>query len=186
MSDKINYSTNKEINGRAYFNSPAQSLADFVCKKEYDSYRFSNRKGFLNSEIFIEKILQKGSIYTPTKYDIKRNIGNLQYDLEKNIIIFQRRIEKPNKKEFKTDFDCLLYFSIQYEFYQYLRDFDLIEIYTIERKIRHKTNYKYTIKKCAADKNGLKKEIPGYGILFFIPRNDFHCLEIEHKRKVRK
>jgi len=177
MPDSIDYSTKVIIDGKEYFQSPAQSLAKFLCNNKHNGFRFTKHDGFLNSVLYIELLLQQGNIFTAEKYTLKRNIGNLLYILNRNQICFLRTLDKPEKFDINLD----NYLAVQYEVFKYLRNTDLIEFDIIERKIRHKERFIYRILKLNALKNGFKRDIKGFGSLFFIPKTDFACRKSNKK-----
>ena len=178
MEDFIDFSTTVNINGFDFFKSPAHTLASYICNKKYNGFRFSKENGFMNSLLYIEFLVQKGDLFIAEKYSEKKYIGNLLYLIDKDQICFRRDIVKREKIDINFD----NYFAIQYELFNCLRDTDLIEISTNERKIRHKEEFIYRITKHNALKNGIKN----FGLIFFIPKTDFTCRKKEEIQKNSK
>lgn len=190
--DGLFYQTDVIIDGRSYFQSLAHQLADFICKKQYDEFRLTNEKGFLNATVYLERVIQQGGFFTSTKYAEKQCIGMLLYDIENNRLTLRKTNVNTEVHEFHADEkrnmnDC---FGVQYEIFKYLRDGDIIQIHTVERKVRHKKKYIYSITKLKAVRNGRFLHFKGYGTQFFIPKEDFKCIEKEltkeTKRQIRK
>ena len=77
-------------------------------------------------------------------------------------------------------------FGVQYEIFKYLRDNDIIQIHTVERKVRKKQRYVYTITKFKAVKSGRFLHFIGYGTQFFIPKSEFKCVEDNSPRKRKR
>lgn len=176
-SDKIDFETNVIIDGREYWRSPAQHLADYIVKQQYDGFRYSVEYGFSSAEIFVEILKRSGSLFESELWSKKRSLGVLYFDIEKNRIVLRKTIIDVDKHEFykdkkQTD-EC---FGVQYDIFRYLRDTDLIEIYAIERKVRHKEKLSYITSKLNAVRSGCFLNIEGYGIQFFIPKSAFKCI----------
>lgn len=179
MSENIDLTTTTYIDGKKYFVSPAQTLAKNICAKNYDIYRLTKEDGFISSTIFYEKILQKGSCFVAAKYAAKKEIGVLYFDLNKSHIVFRKDIQDIKKHEFKADLILDDFFYVFDDVFKLLRDEDLVEIRTFERKIRHKEKFVYKILKKNAKEKGLKKWIDGIGYMFFIPKNSFVCVKYQ-------
>lgn len=142
--------------------------------------------------IYLERVIQPGTYFSSTKYAPKQCIGVLIYDLEKNRTILKKTNVNSEIHEFHADSkrnmdEC---FGVQYELFKYLKDDDLIQIHTIERKVRHQQRFTYVINKLKAIKNGRFLHFKGYGTQFFIPKADFKCIEgkkvTKHKDKKKK
>ena len=186
--DEIAFTTDVEKDGKQYFQSLAHQLAGHICKKEYEEFRLTCEYHFLSATIYLERILSKGGWFSSTKYDEKKCIGVLLFDIETNRITLRKTNVEPEKHEFHKDEkrqmnEC---FGVSYEIFKYLRDNDLIQIHTIERKVRHHQRYTYTISKLKAVRNGRFLHFKGYGIQFFIPKADFKCVEGEVVKNKRK
>lgn len=179
MSENINLTTSINIDGKEYFISPAQTLAKKICAKDYDTYRLTKEDGFISSTIFYERIIQKGSCFVSAKYAAKKEIGVLYWDVNKSHIVFRKDIQDVKKHEFKADMILDDYFYVFDDIYKLLRDEDLIEIRTFERKIRHKEKFVYRILKKNAEEKGFKKIIDGIGTMFFIPKTAFVCVKYQ-------
>lgn len=186
--DEIAFTTDVEKDGKQYFQSLAHQLAGHICKKEYEEFRLTCEYHFLSATIYLERILSKGGWFSSTKYDEKKCIGVLLFDIDTNRITLRKTNVEPEKHEFHKDEkrqmnEC---FGVSYEIFKYLRDNDLIQIHTIERKVRHHQRYTYTISKLKAVRNGRFLHFKGYGIQFFIPKADFKCVEGEIVKNKRK
>lgn len=186
--DEIAFTTDVEKDGKQYFQSLAHQLAGHICKKEYEEFRLTCEYHFLSATIYLERILSKGGWFSSTKYDEKKCIGVLLFDIGTNRITLRKTNVEPEKHEFHKDEkrqmnEC---FGVSYEIFKYLRDNDLIQIHTIERKVRHHQRYTYTISKLKAVRNGRFLHFKGYGIQFFIPKADFKCVEGEIVKNKRK
>lgn len=186
--ENLNFNPDVIIDGRSYYFSPAQQLSSHICKKTYDEFRLTQEWNHLSSAIYLERVIQKGGWFGSTKYAPKQCIGVLYYDLDKNRIILRKTNVKPEIHEFHKDEKRQMNerFGVSYEIFKYLRDSDLIQIHTIERKVRHQQRYTYTISKLKAVKNGRFLHFKGYGIQFFIPKADFKCVEGEIVKNKKK
>lgn len=167
------------INGRSFFYSPAQQLAKYICQKDYEGFRLSYENGFTSATVYFEQVVKEGTYFSAPKFGEKKCIGVLYYDLDKNRITLKKTNVNLEQHEFHADAkrgmdDC---FGVQYEIFKYLRDPDLIQICTVERQVRHKQQFTYTITKSKAAKNGRFLQFKGCGIQFFIPKADFHKIE---------
>lgn len=186
--ENLNFNPDVIIDGRSYYYSPAQQLGNHICKKEYKEFRLSQEWQHLSATIYLERLLVEGNYFCSAKYAPKQCIGVLMYDPDTNRIILRKtnvntEIHEFHKDEKRKMDEC---FGISYEIFKYLRDNDLIQIHTIERKIRHQQRYTYTITKLKAVRNGRFLHFKGYGIQFFIPKADFKCLEggvVKNKKK---
>ena len=186
--ENLNFNPDVIIDGRSYYFSPAQQLASHICKKTYKEFRLSQEWNHLSASIFLERLISEGSWFSSPKYAPKHCIGVLLYDIDTNRIILRKtnvntEIHEFHKDEKRQMDEC---FGISYEIFKYLRDSDLIQIHTIERKVRHQQRYVYTISKLKAVRNGRFLHFKGYGIQFFIPKADFKCVEggiVKNKKK---
>lgn len=186
--ENLNFNPDVIIDGRSYYFSPAQQLASHICKKTYKEFRLSQEWNHLSASIFLERLISEGSWFSSPKYAPKQCIGVLLYDIDTNRIILRKtnvntEIHEFHKDEKRQMDEC---FGISYEIFKYLRDSDLIQIHTIERKVRHQQRYVYTISKLKAVRNGRFLHFKGYGIQFFIPKADFKCVEggiVKNKKK---
>jgi len=186
--ENLNFNPDVIIDGRSYYFSPAQQLASHICKKTYKEFRLSQEWNHLSASIFLERLISEGSWFSSPKYAEKQCIGVLLYDIDTNRIILRKtnvntEIHEFHKDEKRQMDEC---FGISYEIFKYLRDSDLIQIHTIERKVRHQQRYVYTISKLKAVRNGRFLHFKGYGIQFFIPKADFKCVEggiVKNKKK---
>lgn len=186
--ENLNFNPDVIIDGKQYYFSPAQQLASHICKKNYEEFKLTQEWNHLSASIFLERILVPGGYFSSPKYAPKQCIGVLYYDIDKNQIILRKTNVNTEIHEFHKDDkrqmdEC---FGISYEIFKYLRDGDLIQIHTIERKVRHQQRYTYTITKLKAVKNGRFLHFKGYGIQFFIPKADFKCVEgsvVKNKKK---
>lgn len=186
--ENLNFSPDVVIDGRSYYFSPAQQLSSHICKKEYEEFRLSQEWQHLSATIYLERILVPGGFFSSAKYAEKQCIGVLLWDIDKNRIILRKtnvntEIHEFHKDEKRKMDEC---FGIQYEIFKYLRDSDLIQIHTVERKVRHKQRYIYTISKLKAVRNGRFLHFKGYGIQFFIPKADFKCVEGSVVKETKK
>lgn len=186
--ENLNFSPDVIIDGRSYYFSPAQQLSSHICKKQYEEFRLSQEWQHLSATIYLERILVPGSFFSSPKYAEKQCIGVLLWDIDKNRIILRKtnvntEIHEFHKDEKRKMDEC---FGIQYEIFKYLRDSDLIQIHTVERKVRHKQRYIYTISKLKAVRNGRFLHFKGYGIQFFIPKADFKCVESGVVKETKK
>ena len=187
--DEIVFTTDVEKDGKQYFQSLAHQLAGHICKKEHEEFRLTCEFHFLSATIYLERILSKGGWFSSTKYDEKKCIGVLLFDIDTNRITLRKTNVEPEKHEFHKDEkrqmdDC---FGVQYEIFKYLRDSDLIHIYTIERPVRKKIRVLYAISKLKAVRNGRFLHFKGWGTQFFIPKADFKRTELgEYKEKRKK
>jgi len=184
-SNEINFETDVIIDGKQYWQSPAQELAKYICKKNYDEFRLTAEYGFSHASVFMERILTPGTFFSAPKYSEKKCIGMLLFDIEQNKITLRKTMVDTDKHEFHADEkrgmdDC---FGVQYDIFKYLRDSDLIEIHAIERKVRHKEKFVYVINKLKAVRKGRFLHFNGYGTQFFIPKAEFKCYE---KGKVKE
>lgn len=170
---EIGYTTEIIKDGRTYFQSLAQQLAAFVCKKEYEDYKLTAEYGFTNAQIYIETILDKGSWFSSPKFGPKKCIGVLLYDIELNRITLRKTNVNREIHEFHADGDLDDCFGIQYDIFQYLRDGDLIQIHTVENVGKVKTAFCYTITKSKAARKGRFLQFKGQGKQFFIPIAEF-------------
>lgn len=174
--DKINFTTDVVIDGKTYFQSLAHQLAAYVCKKEYDNFRLRNKKGFMNAEIYMEEIIVKGGFFFSERLGKKFKICDLNYNVDKDRIAYiQQDYENSEESLF-----------IQYEIFKYLRDFDLIQINTIERKVCHKSLCVYRILKHNALNCGHLVNTEKHGKKFVIPKSKFNCEIKVIKKKTRK
>lgn len=176
--DVIHFSTNVIINGCVYYQSLAQQLAKHICCKKYDEFRLTCDFGWMDATIYMERLLRAESPFGSAKYDAKKCIGVLLFDIETNKITLQKTAVKTEIHEFHADEkrgmdDC---FGVQYEIFKYLRDSDIIRIVATERKVRHKEQFIYTITKMKALQKGRFLHFNGYGTQFFIPKAEFKCL----------
>lgn len=186
--ENLNFNPDVIIDGKSYYFSPAQQLANHICKKEYEEFRLTQEWKHLSASIFLERVLVPGGFFCSTKYAPKQCIGVLLFDMDSNRIILRKtnvntEIHEFHKDEKRKMNEC---FGVSYEIFKYLRDGDLIQIHTIERKVRHQQRYTYTITKLKAVKNGRFLHFKGYGIQFFIPKADFKCVEgsvVKNKKK---
>lgn len=186
--ENLNFNPDVIIDGRSYYFSPAQQLASHICKKTYKEFRLTQEWNHLAASIFLERLVSEGGWFSSPKYAPKQCIGVLLYDIDTNRIILRKtnvntEIHEFHKDEKRQMDEC---FGISYEIFKYLRDSDLIQIHTIERKVRHQQRFVYTISKLKAVRNGRFLHFRGYGIQFFIPKADFKCVEggiVKNKKK---
>lgn len=174
--DKINFTTDVVIDGKTYFQSLAHQLAAHVCNKEYDNFRLSFNAGFMHAEIFLEEILIKGGFFYSERLGEKFKIGDITYDVNTDRMKFIQQDSNENGE----------FLSVQYEIFQHLRKFDLIQINTIERKVRHKSLCVYRILKHNALNCGHLVNTEKHGKKFVIPKSKFNCEIKVIKKKTRK
>ena len=187
-SDKIDFETKVIIDGREYWRSPAQYLANYIVKQQYDGFRYSVEYEFSSAKLFIEILKRPGSFFESELWSEKRCLGVLLFDVEKNRITLRKTMVDVDKHEFHKDEkrqmdEC---FGVQYDIFRYLRDTDLIEIHAIERKVRHKEKLVYIISILHAVRSGRFLHFKGYGIQFFIPKSAFKCFskgKVKEKKK---
>lgn len=171
----------------------ALQIAKHITAKEYKEFRLTYEANSYGTcvSIYYERVLQEGGFFSSTKYAPKQCIGVLVCDIEKNRVILRKtnvntEIHEFHKDEKRQMNEC---FGVSYEIFKYLRDNDLIIICTVERKVRHKQRFTYTITKFKAVRNGRFLHFKGYGIQFFIPKADFKCVEgkrVSNKTKNKK
>ena len=171
--NEINYTTNLVKDGRQYFQSLAHQLARHITSKTYDEFRLTAEYGFMDAKIYIEKIITPGSCFVAKKYDAKKCIGVILYDIDTNKMTLRKTNVDRTVHEFHADGDLDACFGVQYEIFKYLRDNDIIQIHTVERVARQKVAFMYRISKIKALKNGRFLHHKGYGTQFFIPVKDF-------------
>ena len=189
--DVIMYQTDVIINGSMYFQSLAHQLAKHICCRQYDEFRLSCKFGFMDATIYMERLLRPASPFLGAKWDEKKCIGVLYFDIETYQITLQKTAVKTEIHEFHADEkrgmdDC---FGVQYEIFKHLRDGDLIRIIATERKVRHKEVFVYTITKMKALKSGRFLHFNGYGTQFFIPKSEFKCVskgQVKEKKNTNK
>lgn len=170
--ENLNFNPNVIKNGYAFYYSPAQQLASHICQKSREDFRFSKEFNGTSALIFSEKILQKENYFCAAKYSKKQCIGTLLCDINTNQIIYRKSNTDTEIQEFRED-EC---FAVSFEIFKYLRDNDLIQICTIERKIRHRQHYTYTTTKLKAASNGTSIYCDDLGIQFLIPKPVFKCV----------
>ena len=183
--DEIGYTTEIIKNGCSYFQSLAQQLAAYVCKKDYEDYKLTAEYYWLSAAIYIESLLVPGSWFSSPKYSEKKCIGHLLYDIDLNRITLRKTNVNREIHEFHADGDLDDCFGIQYDIFQYLRDGDLIQIHTVETVKRVKTAFCYTITKSKAARKGRFLQFKGQGKQFFIPIAEFKKSEGKRVRKKR-
>ena len=172
QTEIIEYTTNIEQDGKTYFQSLAHQLADYVCSREYDDFKFTAEKGFTSAKIFIEKA-QAAGLFSFEKSNGKKCIGVILFDVENNRMILRKTGVNREIHEFHADGkldDC---FGVQYEIFKYLRDGDIIQVHSSEIEGRKKVPYVYRITKIKALRNGRFLHFKGHGTQFFIPVADF-------------
>lgn len=187
-AENLDFKPDVIIDGRSYYFSPAQQLSSHICKQQYKEFKLSQSWEHLSATIYIERLISEGGYFSSPKYAPKQCIGVLLFNLDNNQIILRKTNVNTEIHEFHADSkrnmdEC---FGVQYEIFKYLRDADLIQIHTIERKIRHHQRYTYTITKRKAALKGRFLHFKGYGIQFFIPKADFKCVEggvVKNKKK---
>ena len=184
--DEINYSNKIIVNGYEYFQSLAHQLADFVCQKKYEEYRFSVEYGFLSSKMFLETVIEKGNMFHATKYSEKKCIGVILYDANNNRMILRKTNVDRTIHEFHADGDLDDCFGVQYDVFKYLRDSDIIQIHPIENVSGVKMNFCYQISKYKALRNGRFLHFKGHGTQFFIPIADFKKSEGTRHKEPKK
>lgn len=189
--DVIHFQTNVIINGCVYYQSLAQQLAKHVCCQKYDEFRLSCEFGWMDAKIFMERLLRPESPFGSAKYDEKKCIGVLLFDIDTNKITLQKTAVDTAIHEFHADEKRGMddYFGVQYEIFKYLRDSDLIRIVATERKVRHKEQFIYTITKMKALQKGRFLHFSGYGTQFFIPKAEFKCFNkgiVKEKKTSKK
>lgn len=185
-NDTIQYSTTVIHNGQEYFQSPAHQLANHICKKEYENFRFSWKKGFTSSKIFIQQIIEKGSLYCYSKFSKKKFAGEIIYDLQNDRMTLTKSVEKFEIRKISMNGRFEDFFSVHNEIFKHLRDEDVIQINTVEREIRKKIACKYLIKKKNALTNGKIILDEGFGNYFFIPVSDFYRIKEKYVRETKK
>ena len=162
----------------------------YISKQDYKEFRLSYESNSVGTcvNIYYEKVIQEGTYFSSTKYAPKQCIGVLIYDIDTNRVILKKTNVNTEIHEFHADSkrnmdEC---FGVQYELFKYLKDNDLIQIHTIERKVRHQQRFIYTISKFKAVRNGRFLHFKGFGTQFFIPKADFKCVEgsvVKNKKK---
>lgn len=191
-SHKIDFTADIVLNGQKYWYSPAQQLANYIVKQQYDEFRYSVEYGFSSAKIFIENLKRPASLFTRELWSDKKCLGLLLFDVNKNRITLKKTMDEIEKHEFHKDEkrqmdEC---FGVQYDIFRYLRDSDLIEIHTIKQQDKHKEKLVYIISKLKAVRSGRFLHFKGYGIQFFIPKSAFKCFSKgkvkEKKRKSTK
>ncbi len=190
LYSKIEFNPNYEQNGISYYYPISLQIARHISSRKYDEFRLTYEANSIGTvvSIFYEKIIQKGGYFLSEKYAPKQCIGVLINDIENNRITLRKTNVNTEIHEFHADSkrnmcEC---FGVQYELFKHLKDNDLIQIHTIERKVRHQQRYTYTITKFKAVRNGRFLHFNGYGTQFFIPKADFKCVEgatVKNKRK---
>ena len=170
-----------ERNGTRFVFPVSLQIAQYVSNKDYKEFRLSYESNSVGTcvNIYYEKVVQEGTYFSSTKYAPKQCIGVLIYDIDTNRVILRKTNVNTEIHEFHADSkrnmdEC---FGVQYELFKYLKDNDLIQIHTIERKVRHQQRFIYTITKFKAVKNGRFLHFKGFGTQFFIPKADFKCVE---------
>ena len=181
LYSEVNFEPEIEKNGSRFVYPLSIQIAQHISKKSYEEFRLSYESNDWGTavSIYLERVIQPGTYFSSTKYAPKQCIGVLIYDLEKNRTILKKTNVNSEIHEFHADSkrnmdEC---FGVQYELFKYLKDDDLIQIHTIERKVRHQQRFTYVINKLKAIKNGRFLHFKGYGTQFFIPKADFKCIE---------
>ena len=183
---------NPNIDRNTYY-PVALQIAKHITAKEYKEFRLTYEADSCGTcvSIYYERVLQEGGYFISAKYTPKQCIGVLICDIEKNRIIFKKtnantEIHVLRKDEKGQMEEC---FGVSSEIFKYLRDNDLIQICTIERKTRYQQSFTYTITKSKAVNYGCFLHLRDYGIQFFIPKADFKRVEgkrISNKTKNKK
>lgn len=190
LYSNIDFEPNVVQNGSSCYYPISLQIAKHISSRKYDEFRLSYESNSIGTyvHIYYEKILQEGGYFSSTKYAPKQCIGVLYHDIETNRVTLRKTNVITEIHEFHADekrnmCEC---FGVQYEIFKHLRDNDLIQIQTIERKVRHQQRFNYYITKLKAVKNGRFLHFKGYGIQFFIPKADFKCVEgatVKNKKK---
>lgn len=189
----VEFKTDVIKDGYNCFYPTSIQIAKHITNRNYDEFRLTYEANTVGTcvSIYYEKIIQRGGCFMPTKYAPKQCIGVLIYDIEKDRITLRKTNVKTEIHEFHADSkrnmdEC---FGVQYELFKYLKDNDLIQIHTIERKVRHEQRFIYTITKFKAVKTGRFLHFKGFGTQYFIPKSDFRCVEgsiVKNKKKTNK
>lgn len=184
----LNMELEVEHNGYKFVYPLSQQIADHIVKKQYEEFRLTRENHGTSATIYFEQIIQDGGFFSSVKYAPKKCIGVLYYDIESDRIMLRKTNVNTEIHEFHADStrnmnEC---FGVQYEIFKHLRDNDLIQIHTIERKVRKQQRFIYTITKLKAIKNGRFLHFKGSGIQFFIPKEDFKCVKGEFVKNKRK
>lgn len=178
----FNFQTEIIIDGKSYFHSPAHQLAEFVCKQKYEEFRLTYFKGFTSSNIYIERILSHGGYFISSRFEEKKSLGTLFFDVEKKIMTFRKSEKKSNMYGFQNSDELKESFFIHNEIFKYLRSCDVIQILVKERTERRKAEYFYSITKGSALKAGYVKYAAGYGMQFVIPKKAFIRVQKQNYR----
>lgn len=172
-TSEIDYSPDVIIDGRSYWRSPAHQVASHICKKTYDDFILSAEYDFSSAKIFMERIIEKPSVFTGGKKSPKKCLGVLYYDTDTDQIKLIKTMVDETVHEFHKDDkrkldDC---FGVHYDIFRYLRDDDLIVFKTIERKVRNKENFVYVVKKNKSRTNGAFLTFQRLGNTIFYSKN---------------
>lgn len=190
LYSNIDFEPNIIQNGSPCFYPISLQIAKYISSRQYDEFRLSYESNSIGTyvHIFYEKLIQAGGYFASPKYAPKQCIGVLFHDIEKNRVTLRKTNVNTEIHEFHADekrnmCEC---FGVQYEIFKHLKDNDLIQIHTIERKVRHQQRFIYSITKFKAVKNGRFLHFKGYGTQFFIPKADFKCFEGEIVKNKKK
>lgn len=190
LYSNIDFEPNIVQDGRTAYYPISLQIARFVSNQQYKEFRLSYESNSIGTYVtmYYERLLQDGGYFSSPKYAPKQCIGVLWHDIEANRVMLRKTNVNPEIHEFHADSkrDMCECFGVQYEIFKHLRDNDLIQIHTIERKVRKNQRYVYTITKFKAVKNGRFLHFKGYGTQFFIPKADFKCVEgkeVKNKKK---
>lgn len=181
LYSNIDFDPNVIQNGSACYYPISLQIARYISSQQYKEFRLSYESNSIGTcvSIFYEKVIQEGGYFSSTKYAPKQCIGVLIHDIETDRVTLRKTNVNTEIHEFHADSkrnmcEC---FGVQYELFKHLKDNDLIQIHTVERKVRHLQRYIYSITKFKAVKNGRFLHFKGYGTQFFIPKADFKCVE---------
>lgn len=64
--ENLNFNPDVIIDGKSYYFSPAQQLANHICKKEYEEFRLTQEWNHLSASIFLERVLVPGGFFCST------------------------------------------------------------------------------------------------------------------------
>ncbi len=193
LYSNIDFNPDVIQNGVACYYPISLQIAKLISSIKYNEFRLSYESNSVGTcvHIYYEKIIQEGGYFTSPKFAPKQCIGVLIHEIDKNRLVLRKTNVNTEIHEFHADSkrnmcEC---FGVQYELFKYLKDNDIIQIHTIERKVRHQQRFIYSITKFKAVKNGRFLHFKGYGTQFFIPKADFRCIEgkeVKSKRKAIK
>lgn len=156
------YPLNIIKDGYNYFYSPALQLAkNLIGDRTHCKIVCEER--WLGADIYARQFIQKASWFNSEKLGKKVKIAALKYDIDSDCMTYHSLTNEKSASDLRLDFAIV----------KGLRDFDIIQVKTIERDVRHKAWITYKISKKNLQQADYQIESGIYGDIVIVSKSVF-------------